>query len=78
MCAGLLVHARISRLVFGAKDLKTGACGSVMNLVKHPDLNHQIDMVGGVLEQECGEILSSFFKRRREEKKAIKAERLEN
>ena len=73
MCAGLMVHARVNRLVFGAFDAKTGAAGSVMNLVQHASLNHQIDTVGGVLDKECGQLLSDFFKRRRAEKKAAKA-----
>ncbi|XOV79366.1 MAG: tRNA adenosine(34) deaminase TadA [Aestuariibacter sp.] len=75
MCAGLLVHSRIKRLVFGAKDEKTGACGSVMDLVRHPQLNHQIEVVSGVLADECGAILSAFFKRRREEKKLAKQQK---
>ena len=73
MCAGLLVHSRISRLVFGAYDEKTGAAGSVMQLCQHAQLNHQIDVTGGVLAKDCGGIISAFFKRRRAEKKAAKA-----
>ena len=72
MCAGLLVHSRISRLVFGASDYKTGAAGSVMNLVSHAQLNHQIAVQGGVLEAHCSEKISSFFKLRRAQKKAIR------
>lgn len=72
MCAGLLVHARIARLVFGAADYKTGACGSVMELVRQQQLNHQIEVTSGVLVEQCSQRLSSFFKRRREEKKAEK------
>lgn len=72
MCAGLLVHSRISRLVFGAYDEKTGAAGTVMNLVDHPALNHQIEVTGGVLEQQCADKISAFFRRRRAEKKAAK------
>lgn len=72
MCAGLLVHSRISRLVYGAADYKTGAAGSVMNLVLNPQLNHQIDMLGGVLEAACAEKISNFFRLRRAQKKAIK------
>ena len=75
MCAGLLVHSRINRLVFGASDLKTGAAGSVMQLVQHPQLNHQIDVTSGVLADECSEKLSAFFKRRRHEIKAAKLAR---
>jgi len=72
MCAGLLVHSRVERLVFGAHDLKTGSAGSLMNLVKHPDLNHQLEVTSGVLAEQCGDKLSSFFKRRRKEIKAQK------
>lgn len=69
MCAGLLVHSRITRLVFGAADLRTGAAGSVMNLLQNPQLNHQLEITAGVLQQCCSERLSAFFKRRRKEKK---------
>lgn len=72
MCAGLLVHARVSRLVFGAFDYKTGACGSVMDLVRDPNLNHQLAVTSGVLAEQCGEKLSAFFRKRREIKKALK------
>lgn len=73
MCAGLLVHSRIKRLVFGAFDAKTGAAGSVVDLVRHSVLNHQIEVVSGVLAAECGAKLSAFFQRRRREQKAVKA-----
>lgn len=72
MCAGLLVHSRIERLVYGASDYKTGACGSIMDLVRDSRLNHQIEVTSGVLAEECGERLSEFFKRRRAERKALK------
>lgn len=72
MCAGLLVHSRIKRLVFGCSDLKTGAAGSVFNLVNNSQLNHQIAVQSGILQQECSQLLSSFFKRRRNEKKQAK------
>ncbi|MBU1435772.1 MAG: tRNA adenosine(34) deaminase TadA [Gammaproteobacteria bacterium] len=74
MCAGLLVHSRISRLVFGAFDAKTGAVGSVMNLVQHPVLNHQLAVTGGVLADECGNKLSQFFRQRRQQHKQLKAQ----
>jgi tRNA(adenine34) deaminase len=77
MCAGLLVHSRIRQIVYGAKDAKTGAAGSVMNLLAHETLNHQVNVVGGVMEKECGDKLSAFFKRRRLEKKKLK-EKLSN
>lgn len=72
MCAGMLVHSRIARLVFGASDYKTGAAGSVMNLVQHPQLNHQLEVTGGVLAAQCAAKISAFFQRRRLEKKAEK------
>ena len=65
MCSGAIQHARIARLVFGASDPKTGACGSVINLMSEPKLNHHTEVVSGVLAKECGEVLSIFFKQRR-------------
>lgn len=65
MCAGAIQHARIARLVYGAADLKTGACGSVVNLMAEPRLNHHAEVTAGVLARECGEIMSSFFALRR-------------
>lgn len=76
MCAGLLIHSRIQRLVFGAQDFKTGAVGSVMDLLSDARSNHQIDVVSGVLSEECGQMLSSFFKQRRIEKKKLKEKSL--
>ncbi len=61
MCAGALIQARLGRLVFGALDPKAGAVGSLYNLLKDPRLNHQVEVTGGVLEQECGAILKDFF-----------------
>ncbi|MCG9720685.1 tRNA adenosine(34) deaminase TadA [Shewanella sp. Isolate7] len=72
MCAGAMVHARIARLVYGAADLKTGAAGSVVDLVRSSAFNHQLTVTSGVLAEECGEQLSAFFRRRRQEKKALK------
>ncbi|CAM4020648.1 tRNA adenosine(34) deaminase TadA [Pseudoalteromonas byunsanensis] len=72
MCAGLLVHSRLKRVVFGARDAKTGAAGSIMNLVKEPRLNHQLEVTEGVLAEQCSDKLSAFFKRRRQEIKAAK------
>ncbi|MGS2721861.1 tRNA adenosine(34) deaminase TadA [Paraglaciecola aestuariivivens] len=73
MCAGLLLHSRIERLVFGATDLKTGAAGSLLDLLNDERMNHQVQVTQGVLAKECGEILSSFFKQRRAEKKRLKS-----
>lgn len=72
MCAGLLVHSRIKRVVFGASDAKTGCAGSIMDLTRHEKLNHQLEVTSGVLADVCGEKLSAFFKRRRAEIKAAK------
>ena len=72
MCAGLLVHSRINQLVFGARDMKTGAGGSVMNILDDTRLNHQVEVIPDVLAEQCSNKLSLFFKRRRAEKKAAK------
>ncbi|MDA8621393.1 tRNA adenosine(34) deaminase TadA [Psychrosphaera sp.] len=69
MCSGSMVHARVSRLVYGAKDYKTGAVESVMKILDHDSHNHKVTSLGGVLEEECSTMLSAFFKRRRAEKK---------
>jgi tRNA(adenine34) deaminase len=71
MCAGAIQHARIGQLVFGAKDPKTGACGSVVNLMTEDKLNHHTEVASGVLESECGQLLSDFFKQRRLSKKSL-------
>jgi len=65
MCAGAIMQARIRRLVFGAADPKTGACGSVVDLFAEPRLNHQTTATGGVLADECGALLKRFFAERR-------------
>lgn len=74
MCAGAIMHARIARVVFGARDLKTGACGSVVDAFANPQLNHHTTVVGGALESECADALRSFFaERRRASREARKA-----
>jgi tRNA(adenine34) deaminase len=65
MCAGAIMHARIARLIYGARDPKTGACGSVIDLFAEQRLNHHAVVEGGVLAEECGDMLSSFFATRR-------------
>ena len=65
MCSGAMQHARIAKLVYGASVAKTGACGSVVNLMAEPKLNHHTEVLGGVMADECGAILSGFFKQRR-------------
>ena len=69
MCAGAIMHARIARLVYGASDPKTGACGSVMNVFAEQRLNHHAEVVVGVLADECGLMLSNFFALRRAQQK---------
>lgn len=71
MCAGAIMHARVSRLVFGASDPKTGAAGSVLNLFDEPRLNHHTEIQGGVLAAECGAMLSAFFAERRAQLKKV-------
>ncbi|MFX1762178.1 tRNA adenosine(34) deaminase TadA [Paraburkholderia sp. A1RI-2L] len=65
MCAGAIMHARIARVVYGARDPKTGACGSVVDAFSNGQLNHHTRVAGGVLETECGDALRSFFAERR-------------
>jgi tRNA(adenine34) deaminase len=65
MCAGAIVLARVPRVVYGASDPKAGACGSVLDVLGEPRLNHRPDVAGGLLAVECGELLSEFFASRR-------------
>lgn len=71
MCAGAMVHSRIRRLVYGAAD-ETGAAGSLVDILRHPGMNHQVEIVSGVLADECAATLSNFFRLRREQKKALR------
>ena len=72
MCVGAIIHARIKRVVFGASDLKSGAAGSAFNLLESPLNNHHPEVIGGVLKEECTQILQEFFAKRRKENKATK------
>ncbi len=65
MCAGAILHARIARLLYAAPDPKAGACGSVLSVMNHPQLNHRVEVLPGLLADECGEMLRSFFRARR-------------
>jgi len=65
MCASALVHARVDRVVFGAWDPKAGAAGSIVDVFNIKELNHRVDVFGGVLAEDCAELLSSFFRARR-------------
>lgn len=72
MCAGAMVHSRIGRLVFGARDAKTGAAGSLMDVLAHPGMNHRVEVTEGVLAPACSALLSDFFRERRLQQKALK------
>ena len=72
MCVGAMIHARIKQLVFGASDLKTGATGSAINLIQDPIHNHKIEVIGGILETNCKQILQDFFKVKRSSNKINK------
>jgi tRNA(adenine34) deaminase len=65
MCAGMMTHARVKTLVYGANDPRTGATGTAIEVINHPSMNHKIEVIGGVLADECGDILRQFFRQRR-------------
>jgi tRNA(adenine34) deaminase len=65
MCAGAMLHARVGRVVFGSPDPKTGAAGSVLNVFSEKQINHQTQVEGGIMSEECGQVLRDFFKGRR-------------
>lgn len=70
MCTGAIFHARIARVVYGAREPKTGAAGSIVNLYEEPRLNHHADIEGGVMAEECGGLVSAFFAERRQAARA--------
>ncbi|WP_417898416.1 tRNA adenosine(34) deaminase TadA [Bacillus haimaensis] len=72
MCAGAIVLSRVQKVVYGAIDPKAGCAGTLMNLLDEPRFNHQTEIVSGVLEEECGTLLSDFFRRLRQQKKEKK------
>lgn len=72
MCAGAIVQARIGRVVIGAMNPKAGCAGSILNLLEHPQFNHQVEVERGILERECSEMLTDFFQQLRENKKKEK------
>ena len=65
MCAGAIVHCRLARVVFGAPDTQAGAAGGAMNLLQWPSLNHQCEITGSVMEDDCRNLLQTFFKEKR-------------
>ncbi|HWT71993.1 MAG TPA: tRNA adenosine(34) deaminase TadA [Oxalicibacterium sp.] len=72
MCSGAMMHARLARVVYGASDPKTGTCGSIVNLFEQERLNHHTELVGGVLADECGDLLREFFAERRKQAQAAR------
>ncbi|CAN5765806.1 hypothetical protein BH10ACI4_BH10ACI4_14580 [soil metagenome] len=66
MCAGAILHARIARLVYAAPDPKAGACGSVLSVMNHPQLNHKVEVTSGLLAEDCSALLQNFFRARRQ------------
>lgn len=72
MCAGAIIQSRIGRLVFGARDPKAGACGSIFDIPAEHRLNHRVEVVGGLLERECQTLLRKFFKPLRQKSSAVK------
>ncbi len=71
MCAGAMVNARLGRLIYGARDPKAGACHSLYSIPTDKRLNHEVEVIGGVLAEECGELLRAFFRQRRAAKKSM-------
>lgn len=72
MCVGAMIHARLKRVVFGAYDPKTGACGSVVDLFMQKELNHHTTVTGGILQDDCSAMLKAFFAERRKQAKAAR------
>ncbi|MFC5985492.1 tRNA adenosine(34) deaminase TadA [Marinicrinis lubricantis] len=72
MCAGAIVQSRIPRVVFGTRDPKAGCAGTLMNLLQEPRFNHQTEVTAGILQEECSELLSAFFRRIRNQKAVLK------
>jgi tRNA(adenine34) deaminase len=72
MCAGAILHARIRRLIYAAPDPKAGACGSVLSVMNHPQLNHKVELTPNLLAEECSTLLTGFFRKRRQEKSSAR------
>ena len=77
MCSGAIILSRVKRVVYGAKDPKGGCAGTLMNLLQDERFNHQSEVTNGVLEKECGQLLSDFFRKLREERKIAKKQSLQ-
>ncbi len=77
MCTGAIVQSRIPKVVYGAKDPKGGCCGTIYNLLEEQQFNHQCEVISGVMEEECGQLLTTFFKELRQKKKRNKIDKQE-
>src|ERR1700722_11551983 len=77
MCAGAILHARINLLVYAAPDPKAGACGSVLSVMNHPQLNHKVEVTPKLLAEECSTLLTTFFRKRRQEKSQARIQQSE-
>ena len=78
MCAGAIVQSRIPKVVYGAKDPKGGCCGTIYNLLEEQQFNHQCEVISGVMEEECGQLLTTFFKELRQKKKQQRVDKQES
>ena len=78
MCAGAIVQSRIPTVVYGAKDPKGGCCGTIYNLLEEQRFNHQCEVISGILEEECGQLLSDFFRELRQKKKQLRVDNKES
>ncbi|WP_307761445.1 tRNA adenosine(34) deaminase TadA [uncultured Phascolarctobacterium sp.] len=73
MCSGAIVNSRVDTVVYGCPDVKAGGAESIFNIITNPNLNHCAEVIAGVCEEECAQVMKNFFKRRRQENKALKA-----
>lgn len=78
MCSGAIVNSRVDRVVYGCPDVKAGGAESIFNIISNPNLNHCAEVISGVCEEECAQVMKDFFKRRRQENKARKQMRADN
>ena len=70
MCSGAIVNGRVDRVVYGCPDVKAGGAESIFNIITNPNLNHCAEVVSGICEEECAQVMRDFFRRRRQENKA--------
>ncbi len=77
MCSGAIVNSRIDRVVYGCPDVKAGGVESIFNILTNDNLNHQVEVIGGICEEECASVMRDFFRRRRQENKAAKKKQQE-